>query len=50
MPGLWSMIEAIELHDESGIKVLSAAMTNSERAVLRTVYDDWKRFGKWKGG
>jgi len=48
-PGIWSLIEAIEVNNSEGIKVLSAAMNNSERAVLRSVYDDWKRFGKWEG-
>ena len=48
-PGLWSMIEAMEMSEAEGIKSLSAAMNNSERAVLRSVYDDWRRFGKWRG-
>lgn len=48
--GLWAMIEAIEMNDADGMKSLSASMNNSERAVLRGVYDDWKRFGKWRGG
>lgn len=50
MPGLWSAIEAMEMNDAEGIKSLSSAMNNSERAVLRGVYEDWKRFGKWCGG
>ncbi|KAK5170401.1 uncharacterized protein LTR77_004988 [Saxophila tyrrhenica] len=49
-PGLWSVIEAIEMNDAEGVKALSAAMNNSERAVLRGVYEDWRRFGKWRGG
>ena len=49
-PGLWSVIEAIEMNEAEGIKSLSAAMNNSERAVLRSVYDDWRRFGKWRDG
>ncbi len=48
-PGLWSIIEAMEMSEAEGIKSLSAAMNNSERAVLRGVYDDWRRFGKWRG-
>ncbi|RMY56199.1 hypothetical protein D0865_03778 [Hortaea werneckii] len=50
MPGLWMTIAAIEVNDTDGMKVLSAAMNNSERAVLRSVYDDYKAFGKWQGG
>ncbi len=48
-PGLWSVIEAMEMNDATGIKSLSAAMNNSERAVLRGVYEEWRRFGKWRG-
>jgi nucleolar pre-ribosomal-associated protein 2 len=48
-PGVWAMIEAMESGNPEGIKVLSAALNNSERAVLRSLYDDWKRFGKWEG-
>ncbi|KAI6843777.1 hypothetical protein KC340_g268 [Hortaea werneckii] len=50
MPGLWMTIAAVEVNDTDGMKVLSAAMNNSERAVLRSVYDDYKAFGKWQGG
>ncbi|RMZ10424.1 hypothetical protein D0864_01255 [Hortaea werneckii] len=50
MPGLWIAIAAVEVNDTDGMKVLSAAMNNSERAVLRSVYDDYKSFGKWQGG
>jgi nucleolar pre-ribosomal-associated protein 2 len=48
-PGVWAMIAAMESADHDGIRILSAAMNNSERAVLRSLYDDWKRFGKWEG-
>lgn len=48
-PGLWAVIEAMEVHSPEAVKALSAAMNNSERAVLRSVYDDWKRFGRWEG-
>lgn len=49
MPGLWAMIEVMEMDGAEGIKSLSASMNNSERAVLRGMYDDWRRFGKWDG-
>ncbi|SMR42343.1 unnamed protein product [Zymoseptoria tritici ST99CH_1E4] len=49
LPGLWAVIEAMEVYSSDAIKSLSAAVNNSERAVLRSVYDDWKRFGKWEG-
>ena len=48
-PGIWSIIEGMEMGEADGIKSLSAIMNNSERAVLRGVYDDWRRFGKWRG-
>ncbi|KAK0258759.1 hypothetical protein B0A54_15278 [Friedmanniomyces endolithicus] len=50
MPGLWAMIEAMEINNADAVKILSSAMTNSERAVLRTLYDEYKTFGKWRGG
>ncbi|KAK3673410.1 hypothetical protein LTR78_006643 [Recurvomyces mirabilis] len=50
MPGLYAMVEAMEVSNEDAIKVLGAAMNNSERAVLRSVYDDYKSFAKWRGG
>ena len=49
VPSLWSVIDAMEVHDTDSVKVLSAAMSNSERAVLRGIYDDYKSFGKWGG-
>jgi nucleolar pre-ribosomal-associated protein 2 len=48
-PALWAVIEAMEVQSPDAMKALSAGMNNSERAVLRSVYDDWKRFGKWAG-
>ncbi|KAF7186288.1 hypothetical protein HII31_12363 [Pseudocercospora fuligena] len=50
IPGIWAVIEAIETNNfENGIKSLSAAMNNGERAVLRSVYEEWQRRGKWEG-
>ena len=49
-PGLRAMIEAMEMNGAEGGKALSAAMSNSERAVLRGLYEEWRRFGKWRGG
>ncbi|KAK0337522.1 hypothetical protein LTR91_015778 [Friedmanniomyces endolithicus] len=50
MPGLWAMTEAMEINNADAVKILSSAMTNSERAVLRNLYDEYKTFGKWRGG
>lgn len=49
MPGLWVVIEAMESYNVEGVRSLSAAMNASERAVLRGVYEDWRRFGRWEG-
>lgn len=49
LQGLWAVIKAVEINNAEGIKSLSAAMNNSERAVLRSLYDDYKRSGKWEG-
>ncbi|KAF2169864.1 hypothetical protein M409DRAFT_52349 [Zasmidium cellare ATCC 36951] len=48
-PGLWTVIEAMERYHSEGVRVLSAAMNASERAVLRGVYEEWRRFGRWEG-
>ncbi|KAK5114122.1 hypothetical protein LTR62_002692 [Meristemomyces frigidus] len=50
MPGMYAAIDAMEVHDGEAVKVLSAAMNNSERAIWRSVYDEYKMFGKWRGG
>ncbi|EMC99276.1 hypothetical protein BAUCODRAFT_22532 [Baudoinia panamericana UAMH 10762] len=46
LPGLWAVIKAVEVSDTDGMRSLSAAMNNSERAVLRSLYEDYKLFGK----
>lgn len=50
-PGLWAVIDVVEIGaDESrGVKALSAGMNNAERAVLRGLFEDWRRFGSWSG-
>ncbi|TKA80743.1 hypothetical protein B0A55_02686 [Friedmanniomyces simplex] len=50
VPGLWAMIEAMEINNADAVKSLSTAMNNGERAVLRSLYDEYKTFGKWRGG
>ncbi|KAF2774345.1 hypothetical protein EJ03DRAFT_322934 [Teratosphaeria nubilosa] len=50
MPGLWAVVEAMEVGDGEGVKCLSAAMGNSERAVLRGVVEEWRAVGRWTGG
>ena len=48
-PGLWAILETMEICDAHGVKVLSSSMDHGERAILRGLYADWKSFGKWKG-
>jgi len=50
-PGLWAVMDVMEMGaDESkGVKALSASMNNAERAILRGVFEDWRRFGSWSG-
>ncbi|KAH9826165.1 Urb2/Npa2 family [Teratosphaeria destructans] len=50
MPGLWAIVEAMEVSEGEGVKCLSAAMGNSERAVLRGVVEEWRAVGRWSGG
>lgn len=51
-PGMWAIIDVAEIDadDSRGIKALSASMGNADRAILRSVWEDWRRFGgAWKG-
>lgn len=48
-PGLWALVECMEVRGPEAVKALSSATNNSERAVLRGVYDEWRRFGRWEG-
>nr|POE80958.1 hypothetical protein CFP56_57032 [Quercus suber] len=48
-PGVWAMIEAMEVNDENAVRILSSAMNVSERAILRSLYEEWKTSGKWSG-
>lgn len=50
--GMWAVIEVIEMDadDSKGVKALSASMGNSERAVLRGIWEEYRRFGgAWRG-
>ncbi|KAK5135842.1 hypothetical protein LTR08_004490 [Meristemomyces frigidus] len=50
MPGLWAMIEAIQVNDKDGVKSLSDAMDSKERDILWRVYSEYEAFGKSGGG
>ncbi|KAK5113583.1 hypothetical protein LTR85_010812 [Meristemomyces frigidus] len=49
-PGLWAMIEAMQVNDTNARWVLSAAMSSGEREQLSRVYHDYETFGKGKSG
>ncbi|THZ09494.1 hypothetical protein D6C93_00022 [Aureobasidium pullulans] len=51
-PGMWAIIDVAEIgaDDTRGVKALSSSMGNADRAVLRGIWEDWRRFGgAWKG-
>lgn len=50
-PGLWAIIDVVEIgaDEEGGVKALSASMNNAELALLRSTWEDWRRFGSWTG-
>lgn len=50
-PGLWAIMDVVEIgtDERRGVKSLSASMSNAERAVLRGIWEDWRRFGGWSG-
>lgn len=48
-PGLWAMIEAMEMFKLDMVEILSAQMNAGERAILRSVYADWKQSKRWRG-
>lgn len=50
-PGLWAVMDVVEIGSDErrGVKALSAGMSNAERAVLRGMWEDWRRFGGWSG-
>ncbi|KAK4539784.1 hypothetical protein LTR36_010372 [Oleoguttula mirabilis] len=49
-PGLWAVIEAMQVNDTSARWVLSAAMSGGEREQLGRVYGEYETFGKGKSG
>ena len=45
--GLWAVLEVI---NKDVLRTMNAAMDSSRRSVFKALYDDFKKFGKWKGG
>lgn len=44
MPGLYSVMGSME---RDLLRALNAGMDPSSRAIFKTLYDDWTRYGKW---
>ncbi|EXJ83226.1 hypothetical protein A1O1_06845 [Capronia coronata CBS 617.96] len=44
MPGMYSVMSAME---RDLLRALNAGMDPSSRAIFKTLYDDWSRYGKW---
>jgi nucleolar pre-ribosomal-associated protein 2 len=44
MPGLYAVLDAMS---RDGMRAMNAAMDSSSRAVFKSLYDDYRRFGKW---
>ena len=42
MPGIYSAINVVS---EDGLRAMNAAMDGSTRALWKSLYDDWRRFG-----
>lgn len=44
MPGLYRVMDAM---DRDIMRALNAGMDASSRAIFKSLYDDWSRYGKW---
>lgn len=44
MPGIYTVMDAMSRDVMRG---MNAAMDPSSRAIFKTLYDDWTRYGKW---
>ena len=44
MPGMYTVLDAMSRDVMRG---MNAAMDPSSRAIFKTLYDDWTRYGKW---
>ena len=44
MPGMYAVMDAI---DRDLLRALNAGMDPSGRALFKTLYDEWTRYGKW---
>lgn len=45
MPGLYAVFDVVSVE---GMRALNAAMDASGRAIFKGLYDDYRRFGRWK--
>ena len=47
MPGLWAALEVME---RDAMRAMSAGLGSSERAIWKTLWDDWRRRKRGQGG
>ena len=45
MPGLYAVFDVMGMES---MRTLNAAVDASGRAIFKGLYDDYRRFGKWK--
>ena len=45
--GLWAVLEVM---NKDVMRTMNAAMDQDRRSVFKSLYDDFRRFGKWQGG
>lgn len=46
-PGLYSVLNVMS---PEVMRTMNAGMKEGQRAVWKALYEDWQRFGRWKGG
>ena len=46
-PGLYAVFDAM---GQEVMRTVNAALDVGGRAIFKVVYEDYRRFGRWKGG
>lgn len=51
-PGIWALMDivAMDRDEEARFQALGAGMTGPEFAILKRELQEWRQFGRWKGG
>ena len=45
-PGLYAIFDAMS---QEVMRTVNSALDSSGRAIFKVLYNDYRRFGKWKG-